>query len=49
MELLIFYSFSFNSNTKCKAEFYNNTLKISHTNKEFLEGLIDKYESVKNM
>mgnify|MGYP004186623565 CR=1 FL=1 len=27
----------------------NNTLKISHSSKELLEGLIDKYESVKNM
>jgi len=27
----------------------NNTLKISHSSKELHEGLIDKYESVKNM
>lgn len=41
------YSFTFDSDTECRADFKDNTFKIVHKDKEFLKDLIDKYETFK--
>lgn len=42
------YSIKFNSDKECKADYKDNTFKITHIDNEFLKSLIEKYEIYKN-
>jgi hypothetical protein len=43
------YSIQFDSDNDCRGDFKDNTFKITHTDNEFLKGLIEKYETYKNL
>ena len=42
------YSIQFDSEKDCRCDFKDDTFIIKHTDKEFLKGLIEKYELYKN-
>lgn len=42
------YSITFDSNKRCKADFKDNTFRITHEDKELLIGFASKYETYKN-
>lgn len=42
------YSIQFDSDKDCRGDFQDDTFILTHTDNEFLKGLVDKYETYKN-